>query len=125
MTPHQPAPVLVELVRLEAVVRPDVLDRVVHAVRDAGAVRLSVMQVHAIGAGADPETARLSLLEGSAFAQAHVVQVICPASLAQTMTQAILAVARTGRRGDGIIVESPLTAVTKIRTGERGADALR
>jgi hypothetical protein len=37
MTPTQPAPASVDLARLEAVVRLELLDRVVHALRDAGA----------------------------------------------------------------------------------------
>jgi nitrogen regulatory protein P-II 1 len=113
-----------ELVRLEAVVRPEVLDRVVHALRDGGALRLTVMHAHAIGAGADPETAKLSMLEGSAFAEVAVVQVVCPAALAPRLTDAIVGVARTGRRGDGIVVESSVRSVVKIRTGAVGPEAL-
>jgi nitrogen regulatory protein PII len=111
MMPSDASASTAELVRLEAVVRPE-------------ALRLTVMHAHAIGAGADPETAKLSLLEGSAFAEVAVVQVVCPAALAPRLTEAIVGVARTGRRGDGIVVESFVRSVVKIRTGAVGPEAL-
>ena len=124
MMPSDAAPSTAALVRLEAVVRPEVLDRVIHALRDGGALRLTVMQAHAIGAGADPETAKLSMLEGSAFAEVAVVQVVCPAAQARKLTDAMLGAAHTGRRGDGIVVESSVRSVVKIRTGAVGPEAL-
>jgi nitrogen regulatory protein PII len=124
MTPTDPS-LSSRLVRLDVIVRPEVLDRVVHALRDRGAMRLLVTHGHAIGAGADPDAAKLSLLEGSAFAEVAVVQVVCPDDLASGLTDAVLEVARTGHRGDGIVVESPVGAVTKIRTGETGPGAVQ
>jgi len=113
------------LVRLEACVRPETVDRTVHALRDAGALRVTVLHGHAVGAGADPATAKPSLEEGMAAADISVIHVVCTSVLAPALTAAVLRAARTGRRGDGIVVESPVTAVTKIRTGVTGPEALR
>jgi nitrogen regulatory protein P-II 1/nitrogen regulatory protein P-II 2 len=114
-----------ELVEIRAIVRLDSLDRVIHAIRDAGCPRLTVTRVHSIGAGVDPDKAKLSLLEGTAFAEAAMVRLVCRASQAQTLTETICATAQTGKRGDGIVVEQAVRAVTKIRTGSRGYDALQ
>jgi nitrogen regulatory protein P-II 1 len=43
---------------------------------------------------------------------------------APTLVDTIVASARTGKIGDGKVWCVPVDAVTRIRTGERGADAL-
>jgi len=40
------------------------------------------------------------------------------------VTEAIIAAARTGRIGDGKIFILPVEDAVRIRTGERGADAI-
>jgi|GEM_PF-2103817 nitrogen regulatory protein PII len=115
---------VVELVQLEAIVRLQVLDRVIHHLREAGAGRLTVLRAHSIGTGADPVAARHSVEEGSAYADAGLVRVVCLAAQAPIFRRSILEAARTGRRGDGIIVESRVQHVVKIRSGVEGLDAL-
>jgi nitrogen regulatory protein PII len=114
-----------ELVELRAIVRLDTLDRVIRAIRADGCPRLTVTRVHSIGSGVDPDKAKLSLLEGTAFAEAAMVRLVCQANKSQMLTDAICTAARTGRQGDGIVTEQAVRNVTKIRTGALGYDALR
>lgn len=43
-----------DMVEVRGIVRREMLDRVVHALKEAGVPRLTVTKVHAIGAGVDP-----------------------------------------------------------------------
>jgi nitrogen regulatory protein P-II 1 len=114
-----------ELVEVRAVVRIEMLERVVRALKESAVPRLTVTRVHAIGAGVDPASARLSLEEGSEYVDKALVQFICGGDRCRMYTELIARAARTGRRGDGIISVHPVEAVTKIRTGTEGLEALR
>jgi nitrogen regulatory protein P-II 1 len=52
------------------------------------------------------------------------VEIVLEDSLVDRATEAILAAAKTDRIGDGKIFIYPLEEAIRIRTGERGADAL-
>ena len=52
------------------------------------------------------------------------IEVICDDALAERAVEAIINAARTGRIGDGKIFVSTIEEVIRIRTGERGEDAV-
>ena len=52
------------------------------------------------------------------------IEVIIEDDLVEKSVDAILGAAATGRIGDGKIFISPIEDVIRIRTGERGADAI-
>ncbi len=112
------------MVEVRAIVRTEMLDRVVRALKQSGVPRLTVTRVHAIGAGVDPASARLSLDEGSEYADKALVQFICAGERCEMFTEVIAGSARTGRRGDGIVSVHSVAGVTKIRTGATGLAAL-
>ena len=114
-----------ELTEIRAIVRLEMLDRVVRKLKECGVPRLTVTRVHAIGAGADPASEKFSLHEASAFADKAQVQFICDCERCDMFIELIASSARTNRRGDGIIAVYPVTNVTKIRTGVEGLAALR
>lgn len=72
-----------------------------------------------------PAAARLSLDEGSEYADKALVRFVCAGGQCDMFTELIAAAARTGRQGDGIVYIQPVLAVTKIRTGVTGLEALR
>ncbi len=114
-----------QMVEIRAIVRMEMLDRVVHCLKESGVPRLTVTQVHAIGAGVDPATAKISFKEGSEYADKAMVQFICAGERCEMFAELIAQTALTGRRGDGIVSVHPVLTVTKIRTGRNGLDALR
>jgi nitrogen regulatory protein P-II 1 len=114
-----------ELVEIRAVVRPEMLDRVVRCLKESGVPRLTVTRVHAIGAGVDPAAEKFSLVEGSAYADKAMVQFICDCACWASFVDLIADTARTGRRGDGIVSVHPVQAVRKIRTNLEGIAALQ
>jgi nitrogen regulatory protein P-II 1 len=113
-----------DLVEVRAIVRLEMLDRVVHGLKESGIPRLTVTRVHAIGAGVDPAKAKISLQEGTEYTDKAMVQFICAAERCEVFTELIAQTARTGRRGDGIVSVHPVAEVTKIRTGATGLAAL-
>jgi nitrogen regulatory protein P-II 1 len=52
------------------------------------------------------------------------VEIIVQDHLVRQVIAAIAAAAKTGRSGDGKIVVLPVDEVTRIRTGEKGEDAI-
>ena len=116
---------MAEMVLVRAIVRTEMLERVVRRLKEAGVPRLTVARVHAIGAGVDPATEKLSLEEGSAYADKAEIQFVCAGSDCAHYTGMIAETARTGRRGDGIVMVQPVVGVTKVRTGATGIDALQ
>ena len=113
------------LTEIRAIVRLEMLDRVVCCLKESGVPRLTVTRVHAIGAGVDPASAKLSLEEGSAYADKAQVQFICASDKCEVYIKLISSAAWTGRRGDGIVSAHPVQHTAKIRTGAEGLAALR
>lgn len=112
------------LAEIRAIVRLEMLDAVIHCLKDAGVPRLTVDCVHAIGCGVDPASARISLNEGSEYADKRRVSFICHDARCAMFTELIASAARTGRSGDGIVSIHPVVSVTRIRTGATGLAAL-
>jgi nitrogen regulatory protein P-II 1 len=52
------------------------------------------------------------------------IEVVCDDNVVERAVDAIVAAARTGRIGDGKIFISTIDEVVRIRTGERGEDAI-
>jgi nitrogen regulatory protein P-II 1 len=52
------------------------------------------------------------------------VEIICTDAMVNDVIQAIVAAAKTGKIGDGKIFVTPIDEAIRIRTGERGEDAV-
>ena len=52
------------------------------------------------------------------------IEVVCDDNLVERAVEAITNAARTGRIGDGKIFVIPVEDAVRIRTGERGHDAI-
>lgn len=113
-----------EMVEVRAIVRMEMLDCVVHCLKETGVPRLTVTRVHAIGVGVDPAFAKISFQEGTEYVDKALVQFICAGERCDMYAELIADAARTGRRGDGIVSVHPVLGVRKIRTGDEGLPAL-
>lgn len=110
--------------KIEAIVKPFKLDDVKDRVYAAGAKGMTVSEVKGFGrTGGKKEVYR-----GSAYTVDFVpkvrIQCFVEDDLVNPVIDAIIAAARTGEIGDGKITISSLDEVVRIRTGERGKDAL-
>jgi nitrogen regulatory protein P-II 1 len=110
--------------KIEAIIKPFKLDDVKTRVYEAGGKGMTVSEVKGFGrTGGKKEVYR-----GSAYTVDFVpkvrIQCFVDDEVAQPVVAAIIAAARTGEIGDGKITISQLDEVIRIRTGERGRDAV-
>ena len=116
------APAVVEV---RAVLRTERLARVLHDLEEAGVHGSTISHVHGTGSGVDPSRARLSLdEEGGSYMDKVLVRVLCRVERQRELVDVISGAARTGKRGDGIVSVHPVLEVVKIRTDDRGPEAL-
>ena len=52
------------------------------------------------------------------------IEVVAPDELVEKVIDAVIQAARTGKIGDGKVWVTPVATLVRVRTGERGADAL-
>ena len=107
-----------------AVVKPHKLDDVKDALKGEGVAGMTVTEVTGFGRqGGHTETYR-----GSEYSIDFVpkvrIDVLCDDGDVERIMTAIEDAARTGQIGDGKVWASALTAVSRIRTQEKGSDAL-
>jgi nitrogen regulatory protein P-II 1 len=110
--------------RIEAIIKPFKLDEVKDALAEVGVQGMTVTEVKGFGrTGGKKEVYR-----GSAYVVDFVpkvkVEVVVPDEQVNAVLDAIERSARTGRIGDGKIFVVPIEEVVRIRTGERGGDAI-
>ena len=110
--------------KVEAIVRPHLLDAVKNALQEAGVVGMTVTEVKGFGRQkGHTETYRGSEYKVD-FLPKVKIEVAIPAELVEKAIEAILRTANTGKFGDGKVFVSNLEDAVRIRTGERGEEAL-
>ena len=110
--------------RIEAIIKPFKLDEVKDALAEVGVQGMTVTEVKGFGrTGGKKEVYR-----GSSYVVDFVpkvkVEVVVADEQVNAVIDAIERSARTGRIGDGKIFVVPIEEVVRIRTGERGRDAI-
>ena len=110
--------------KIEAVIKPHKLDEVKDRLRTLGVSGMTVSEVKGFGrTGGKTEVYR-----GSAYVVDFVpkvrIDVVVRDELVSDAVQAIARAAKTGKIGDGKIFVTPVDEAIRIRTGERGEDAL-
>jgi len=111
--------------KIEAIIRENALDAVKDALREIGIVGMNVFEIRGHGrqGGVDLSwrgtTYKMDLLP-----KIQLNIVLSDHNVEKTV-EAISRAAREGKEGDGIIFIYPVEDVVRIRTGERGHDALR
>jgi nitrogen regulatory protein P-II 1 len=113
-----------EMKKVEAIIKPFKLDEVKDALGEVGIQGMTVTEVKGFGrTGGKKEVYR-----GSAYVVDFVpkvkVEVVVPDSQVAQVVEAIEKAGKTGRIGDGKIFVYGLEEAIRIRTGERGEDAI-
>jgi nitrogen regulatory protein P-II 1 len=110
--------------KVESVIRPHLLDSVKNALQEVGVVGMTVSEVKGFGRQkGHTETYRGSEYRVD-FLPKVKIEIAIANELVQAAVDAIVKTARTGKFGDGKIFVSSLEDVVRIRTGERGEQAL-
>ena len=110
--------------KIEAIIKPFKLDEVKEALQDLGVQGLSVIEVKGFGR----QKGHTELYRGAEYVVDFLpkvkIEVVIEDSLLERVVDAIQNAAQTGRIGDGKIFISTIDEAIRIRTGERGADAV-
>ena len=110
--------------KIEAIIRPHLLDAVKNALQEVGIAGLTVTEVRGFGRQkGHTETYRGSEYKID-FLPKVKIEVALPLEMVDQAIDAILKTAKTGKFGDGKIFVLPVEEVIRIRTGERGEAAL-
>ena len=110
--------------KIEAIIKPFKLDEVKEALHEVGLNGITVVEAKGFGR----QKGHTELYRGAEYVVDFLpkvkIEVICEESLVERAVEAIMSSARTGRIGDGKIFISPIEEVIRIRTGERGENAV-
>ncbi len=107
-----------------AFIKPFKLDEVKDALKAVGVSGLTVTDVQGFGRQAGHTEVYRGAEYEVDFVPKSRIEVLVDDELAPAVVDAIERTARTGRIGDGKIAVLPVEDIVRIRTGERGRDAL-
>lgn len=109
---------------ITAVIKPSRLDAVLEAVTETGASGLTVTEVRGYGR----QKGKTEVYRGAEYEIKLLpkvkLEIAVSADLADAVVEAIARSANTGKIGDGKIFVQDLETAVRIRTGERGAEAI-
>ena len=110
--------------KIEAIIKPFKLDEVKEALQEIGLQGITVTEAKGFGR----QKGHTELYRGAEYVVDFLpkvkIEVIMEDALVERAVEAIMHAAHTGRIGDGKIFVSPVEEVVRIRTGERGNDAI-
>jgi nitrogen regulatory protein P-II 1 len=110
--------------KIEAVIKPFKLDDVKEGLAEAGVLGMTVSEVKGFGR----QRGHTEIYRGAEYRVDFVpklkLEVIVDSKIAPKVVEVIKERAHTGSIGDGKIFVTDLNAVIRIRTGEKGTDAI-
>ncbi|MBB3065825.1 P-II family nitrogen regulator [Limibacillus halophilus] len=110
--------------KIEAIIKPFKLDEVKEALHEVGIKGITVIEAKGFGR----QKGHTELYRGAEYVVDFLpkvkVEVVLDDDLVERAVEAIQQAAQTGRIGDGKIFVSSIDEAIRIRTGERGSDAV-
>jgi nitrogen regulatory protein P-II 1 len=110
--------------KIEAIIKPFKLDEVKEALSRVGIEGLTVSEVKGFGR----QKGHTELYRGAEYVVDFLpkvkMEIVVEDGKVAEVVEAICGTARTGRIGDGKVFVLPIEDVVRIRTGERGGDAI-
>lgn len=104
---------------IKAYIRRYVADKVIHALEKIGTPRFTGIDIRALGDEVDPEQLQVSSQHAGTYTTMVKLEIVCAENKVERIINDIIDKARTGYKGDGIIVVSPVEQVIKIRNGSK------
>lgn len=110
--------------KIEAIIKPFKLDEVKERLNAIGVQGLTVSEVKGFGR----QKGHTELYRGAEYVVDFLpktkLEILAPEEMVDDIVDAIMTAAHTGRIGDGKIFVSSVNDVVRIRTGERGKEAI-
>lgn len=109
---------------IKAIIKPFKLEEVKESLAEIGVEGMTVLDVRGFGR----QKGHTEIYRGSEytvdFLPKSEIEIVVPDDLVQKTVKAILSAAQTGKIGDGKIFVLPIDEAIRIRTSERGDEAL-
>jgi nitrogen regulatory protein P-II 1 len=110
--------------KIEAIIKPFKLDDVKNSLAEIGVQGITISEVRGFGR----QKGHTELYRGAEYTIDFLpkvkIEIIVPDDKVEKVVEVIQSAAKTGRIGDGKIFILPCEDVVRIRTGERGEDAI-
>jgi nitrogen regulatory protein P-II 1 len=110
--------------KIEAIIKPFKLDEVKEALNDIGIKGITVSEVKGFGR----QKGHTELYRGTEYVVDFLpkikMEIVVKEEFVSKVVETIVNTARTGRIGDGKVFVSTIEEVVRIRTGEKGEDAI-
>jgi len=110
--------------KIEAIIKPFKLDDVKEALTGAGIIGMTVTEVRGFGR----QKGHTEIYRGGEYTVDFLpkikIEIVVPDALADKVVALVSGAARTGSIGDGKVFVEPLEEAFRIRTGERGDNAV-
>ncbi len=110
--------------KVEAIIKPFKLDEVKEALNEIGIQGITVSEVKGFGR----QKGHTELYRGAEYVVDFLpkikIEIVVGADLVTKVVETIVEAAKTGRIGDGKVFVIPVDEAIRIRTGEKGPDAV-
>jgi len=110
--------------KIEAIIKPFKLDEVKNALTKIGVQGMTVTEVKGFGRQKGHTESYRGTEYAIDFLPKSKIEIIIPDDLVTAVIETIERAAKTGKIGDGKIFLSQVEEIIRIRTGERGKDAM-
>ncbi len=110
--------------KIEAIIKPFKLDEVKEALHEIGLQGITVFEAKGFGR----QKGHTELYRGAEYVVDFLpkvkIELVLDDDMAERAIEAILQAAHTGKIGDGKIFVTPVEEAIRVRTGERGTEAI-
>lgn len=110
--------------KIEAIIKPFKLDEVKEALNEIGIKGMTISEVKGYGR----QKGHKEIYRGAEYIVDFIpktkLEIIIEASLVEEVVERIRQAANTGKIGDGKIFVLPVEEVVRVRTGEKGREAI-
>jgi len=110
--------------KIEAIIKPFKLDEVKEALHDLGLQGITVLEAKGFGR----QKGHTELYRGAEYVVDFLpkvkIELVCEDEMVERAIEAIVQAAKTGRIGDGKIFITTIDDAIRVRTGERGNEAI-
>jgi len=110
--------------KVEAIIKPFKLDEVKEALNELGVKGMTISEVKGFGR----QKGHTEIYRGAEYVVDFIpkikIEIVADETLIPRIIDSIVENARTGKIGDGKIFVYPMEEIIRIRTGERGSEAI-
>ncbi|MDL1968768.1 MAG: P-II family nitrogen regulator [Deltaproteobacteria bacterium] len=110
--------------KIEAIIKPFKLDEVKEALNEIGIQGMTISEVKGYGR----QKGHKEIYRGAEYVVDFIpkirIEIVANSELADQVVETIIQASNTGKIGDGKIFVLPVEEAVRVRTGEKGKDAI-